>query len=239
MPFTDTHKISKKAYDALKKIRATPIQEDDENSSKILTKKKYNSVFNHFDETKFQQKIAMEMYVYNNLLSNISESDKEYVTLLISEMLNEVKSIYEFINIEPKSNGFKNITESSSKQDLVEEAQNIIDNHYKNEFFNLSISERERKYKDLVVNKTYDIVENERVSIDEALEHAHKAVIIENLVYNLNFPYIIRHKIKEVMEDEMYNDFFDIEELNKSLDSFEMKNKQLARIITASKFQFK
>lgn len=237
MPFTDTYKISNTAYEALKKIRKQNIKEDKESdrNDKIIAKKKYHTVFENFNEEKFNEKISLEMYVYNTLLQNISENEKEYVTNLISSMLQDVKSIYEFINIEPKKTGFKNLNLESSKQELVNESQNIIDNHYKVNFFNLNKTERERKYKDIVVSMAHDIIESEQTNIDEAVEHAHKVVIIENLVYNLNFPYIIQHKIKEVLEDDLYNDFFNIEELNKSLEEFESKNRQLARIITASK----
>lgn len=235
--FTDTYKISKTAYEALKKIKNnSSIEESSKLSDNAISKKKYNTVFNEFDNDKFNQKIALEMYVYNNLLDGINESEKEYVTDLISNMLNDVKSVYEFINIEPKLSGFKNMTPSNSKKELINEAQNIIDNHFKIEFYNLNKNERERKYKDIVVNMTYDIVESDHVSIDDALEHAHKSVIIESLIHNLNFPYIIRHKISEVLEDEMYNDFFDVDELRKSVERFEEKNKQLSRIIVAQKY---
>jgi hypothetical protein len=237
MSFTDTYKISKKAYDALKKIKQSNITENQSVNieDKVVSKKKYHTVFNIFNEDKFNSKITLEMYIYNNLLTDINESEKEYVTSLISSMLHEVKSIYEFINIEPKLTGFKNVDISSSKQELVAEAQNVIDNHLKNTFFNLSRHEREIKYKESVVNMTYDIVENEKINVDDALEHSHKVVVIENLIYNINFPYVIRHKIKEVMEDDMYNDFFDVEQLSKSIEEFESKNRQLSRIIVASK----
>ena len=134
MIFTDTHKLNKSAFDALKRIRTNKektlelVQESETNQ---VAKKKFSLAFNEFDEIKFNNKIKLDAYVYNKLLENIGIDDKPEVSQLISEMLNDVREIYRFINIEPKSLGFRNMTPDDAPNLLLNEASNIVNNHFK------------------------------------------------------------------------------------------------------------
>lgn len=243
MYFTDTHKLNKQAYDALKRIRENKKnREESDNNSKSgiiaesaaqVARNKYNLVFMEFDESKFEEKIKLDRNVYNKLFENLDSESKEHVSKIISEMVSIVKDVYKFINIEPKILGYKNIDSDSSKHVLMEEASSIINNYFNKEYYSLTNVEKQRKYKDSVINLAHDIVVQENVSVEDALNHSYKATVVENLIRTINFPYIIKHKIDEVFEDTMYNDFFDVDELTNLMESFDLKVKQISRIVSA------
>lgn len=232
MQFTDIHKLNKTAYDALKRIRGNKSKQLDliAESSNLVARNKFNLVFQEFDESKFNEKIKLDTVIYNKLFENVDSVSKESVSQLISEMVTTVRDIYKFINIEPKLLGFKNIDSGESQTVLVNEASNIINNYFNREYYSLSRSEKDHKYKESVINLARTIVVEESVDPKDALTHSYKAVVVENLIHSVNFPYIIKHKINEVFEDNLYNDFFDVDELSKLMESFNDKVKKLARI---------
>jgi len=234
MFFTDTQQINKKAYEALKRIknnRTKPIA-DLVLESKTFTKTKYNTIFPEYTESKFKEKVNLDAFVYNKLLENLEEGEKENVSKLITEMLNDVREIYRFINIEPKIVGFKNMSEGDNKASLINEASTIINNFLNREYYALSQNEKIRKYKDNVINFAHNIVVEENVSPQEALEHSYKTAVIHNLIESINFPFVIKHKINEVFEDDLYNDFFNIEDLHNLKESFDIKAKNIARVVS-------
>lgn len=233
MFFTDTQKLNKTAYNALKRIR----ENKEKNNSLVLesastTRAKFNLLFSEYSDAKFKEKVNLDSFIYNKLLENIQESEREQVSTLITEMLNDVKEIYKFINIEPKNVGFVNMTSADSRNHLVIEASNIINNFMNKEYYSLTKHEKHRKYKESVINFAHNIVIEEGLNPQEAIEHSYKTAVIERLLNNINFPFIIKHKINEVFEDDIYNDFFDIGELHNLKESVEIKIKNIARIIS-------
>lgn len=234
MFFTDTQKISKTAYDALKRIRESrnKATADLVLESKSFTKSRYNTIFPEYSDDKFKEKIDLDGYIYNKLLENLEDGEKESVSKLISEMLTDVKEIYKFINVEPKIVGFKNMDVSDNRNSLLIEATNVINNFLNKEYYSLSKDERYRKYKDSVVNFAHNIVLEEGVDPQEAIEHSYKTAVIQRLLEDINFPFVIKHKINEVFEDDLYNDFFNVEELHDLKESFDIKAKNIARVIS-------
>jgi len=233
MFFTDTQKLNKTAYNALKRIR----ENKEKNNSLVLesasvTRAKFNSLFADYSDTKFKEKVNLDSFVYNKLLENIQESEREPVSTLITEMLKDVQDIYKFINIEPKNIGFVNMSSADTKNSLVIEASNIINNFMNKNYYSLSKDEKHKKYKDSVINFAHNIVIEEGLTPQEAIEHSYKTAIIENLLNNINFPFVIKHKLNEVFEDDIYNDFFDIGELHSLKESVEIKIKNIARVIS-------
>lgn len=234
MYFTDTQKISKTAYDALKRIKESRNKATSDLilESNKFTKTKYNTVFPEYSEDKFKDKVNLDGYIYNKLLEKLEENEKESVSKLISEMLNDVREIYRFINIEPKIVGFKNLNPSDNRSGLITEASNIINNFLNREYYSLSKDERLRKYKDSVINFAHNIVLEENIDPQEAIEHSYKTAVIQRLLEDINFPFVIKHKINEVFEDDLYNDFFDVGELHELKESFDIKAKNIARVIS-------
>lgn len=242
MYFTDTHKLNKQAYNALKRIRNAKKSKDINIKDKIslisestnqINKNKYNLVFMEFDEAKFEEKVKLDRNIYNKLFEKLDSESKTHVSKIISEMVGIVKDVYKFINIEPKILGYKNISSDDSKHELLTEASNIINNYFNREYYSLSTDEKRRKYKDSVLDLAYELVVQENIEMDEALKHSYKSIVIENLIRTINFPYIIKHKINEVFEDTMYNDFFDVDELSNLMEAFDLKVKQVSRIVSA------
>lgn len=233
MLFTDTQKLNKKAYTALKRIR-----ENKEKANSLIvesastTRAKFNALFADYSDTKFKEKVKLDSFIYNKLLENVQDAEREQVSKLIEEMLKDVQEIYKFINIEPKNIGFTNLTSADTKNSLVIEASNIINNFMNKEYYSLTKDEKHRKYKDVVINFAHNIVLEEGLDTQEAIEHSYKTAIVEGLLTNINFPFIIKHKINEVFEDDLYNDFFDIGELHNLKESVEIKIKNIARVIS-------
>lgn len=234
MYFTDTQQLNKKAYEALKRIKESrnKATTDLVLESKNFTKTKYHTIFPEYSENKFKEKIQLDKFIYNKLLENLEEGEKESVSTLISEMLNDVKEIYRFINIEPKIVGFKNMSDADNRASLVNEASNIINNFLNKEYYSLSKDEKIRKYKDSVINFAHNIVLEEGLNAQEAIEHSYKTAVIHRLIEDINFPFVIKHKINEVFEDDLYNDFFNIDELHDLKESFDLKAKNIARVIS-------
>lgn len=235
MFFTDTHKLNKTSYDALKRIRQNKERTSSlvlENDNKIVAKQKFNLVFQEYSDEKLQEKITLDGYIYNKLLENLNSEESEAVSTLISEMMITVKDIYKFINIEPKTVGFNHMSSADSKNSLVIEATNIINNHINKEYYSLSKEEKIKKYKDSVVHLAHQVVLEEGIDPQEAINHCYKSIVIERLLENVNFPFIIKHKIEEVFEDDMYNDFFNINELRELKDTFESQIKNISRVMS-------
>ena len=233
MLFTDSQVLNKKAYEALKRIRSTKSREEQHlisESSNLNFKQRYNVLFQEYNDKTFNEKVKLDNHVYNKLLENISEKEVEDVNKIIVEMLNDVKDIYKFINIEPKMLGFKGLSVGSPKRDLIIEASNIINKFIEKEYYNLSTKEKEIKYKEAVIHESANLVKENNLSPDDAITHSYKTIILENFIYSLNFPYIIKYKINEIIENNIYNDFFDLQELNELIESFEAKSKVIARI---------
>jgi hypothetical protein len=235
MFFTDTHKLNKTAYDALKRIRQNKEKMSSlvlENENKLVARHKFNLVFQEYSEEKLQEKIALDSYIYNKLLENLSSDEQESVSTLIAEMMTTVRDIYKFINIEPKSVGFNNMTSADSKNSLVIEASNIINNHINKEYYSLSKDEKIKKYKDSVIHLAHKVVLEDGVDPQEAIDHSYKSIVIERFLENINFPFIIKHKIDEVFEDDIYNDFFNIDELKELKETFESQIKNISRVVS-------
>jgi hypothetical protein len=228
--FTDSYKLNKDAYNALKKIREakTPVSE-----TTSIDRKKFNFVTNEFDQDKFDNKVKLDSFVYNKLFEGLAQEDKEDVSVIISEMITDVREIYRFINIEPKTLGYKSLTVNSSVNELVKESRKVIDDFLNTEYYSLTVNQRNSRYKKPALDMAYNIVLEEKIDINDAVKHSFKTLIYEKLIDNLNFPYMAKYKISEVLEDNMYSDFFDINKLNSLLESFNAKNRKLSRILSA------
>jgi hypothetical protein len=140
--------------------------------------------------------------------------------------------IYEHINIEPKCLGYKGLTLESSEEELNSEAKRLFLEYIDKNYYNLSMEERERKYKAYVNQKAYDIVATENTDIDETVQHIYKAAVINNLFENLNFPFSIKCRIEELLESQIYREVFDAETLQVLWEDFGNKSFELARIVS-------
>lgn len=233
MLFTDTQQLSSKAFDALRRIKTSKIEESNTTSNKTskIAKKKYNLVINEFDKDKFITKTKFDSYIYETLLEGFNDNQKENIATIVNDIENTIKQIYEFLNIEPRIVGFKNMDVNDSESKLLTEAKSIVNTFVNKEYYSLTNQERTVKYKPAAVQMAYDLVVQENLDPNEAIEHSYKSLVIENLIDNIHFPFIIKHKLNEVFEDELYNEFFDVTELHELHDNYIEKRNQLARLV--------
>lgn len=227
--------FSNKARDALQRIQE---RKNEKSASDLLleTKLDYDysrQVFEEFTDSKFVKKIEVDKYIYESFLKNVeNEEVLNQVNTQLGEMLDTIKSIYEHINIEPKIYGFKTLTAQSSEDELISESRRIIFEHLDRNYYLLTTPERDRKYKDYVIGRSYDITINENIEVDESVTHAYKAAIINSLLENINFPFTIKCKIEELLESQIYKEVFDADTLEALWESFQEQSFNLSRIFS-------
>lgn len=236
----DNQKLSKQAYEALKKIKSNKknIRDSEkaviEEQNRRVFKKRTKQNFKEYDQEKFEEKIRQDMFIYNKLLDNVSSEYKEDVGNLLKDMITEVQKVYKFINIEPKVNLI--LDDTSTNGVIYEEAGKFINDFLKREYYDLTTEEKNRKYKDQSIMIAKEILEsnvdNSDLNLEEVLQFSNKSIVLKKLIKNINFPYVIEHKISEVFEDNLYNEFFEMEDLNNALEIFETKLDQFSKVVS-------
>jgi len=233
--FSDQIELSTKAYEALQRIRN---KSNEKSSEEILTEARKNldysrQVFEEYSDETFIKKVELDSYIYNQFLKN---TEDEHVVQSVQESLSDylatIKAIYEHINIEPKIYGFKKMDKYSSNDELVFESKRIIFEHLDKQYYNLSSEERHKKYKDFVVGVSHDIAINENLDMSESVEHIYKSAVISNLLENINFPFIIKTKVEELLESQIYKEVFDVDTLQTLWEDFHEKTFNLSRVLS-------
>ena len=120
----------------------------------------------------------------------------------------------------------------SSDNELIAESKRIIFEHLDKQYYNLSSEERQKKYKDFVVGASHDIAINENLDINDSVEHVYKSAVISNLLENINFPFIIKTKVEELLESQIYKEVFDVDTLQNLWEDFHEKTFNLSRILS-------
>lgn len=240
MNFTDTYEFTEKAMAALKKIKENRIKTEKKivamNESKIplLTTTKPATI-EEYSEAEFIRKKNMDSNIYSKLIMNLTESQKEIASGIIKKIEENIKEIYQLSNIKPKIYGFSNLSIDSSKNELIEESNRIIGEFFKNNYYNLTNREREKKYSENVVRIAHEIVcENQNIEPSAALAFSYKSLLVKDLLRKVNIPYFVDLKIKELLESDVYQEFFDSERLHISIQELDSKIGDLAKIISIS-----
>lgn len=233
--FSDQLALSTKAYEALQRIKS---KSDEKSTQDALTEARMNldysrQVFEEYSDERFTKKVELDSYIYNHFLKNTEDGAVvNTIQETLSDYLATIKAIYEHINIEPKIYGFKKMDKYSSDAELVSESKRIIFEHLDKQYYNLSSDERHKKYKDFVVGVSHDIAINESLDMAESVEHVYKSAVISNLLENINFPFIIKTKVEELLESQIYKEVFDVDTLQTLWEDFHEKNFNLSRILS-------
>jgi len=232
--FTDKYELAKVAKEALKKIHENKAREILEHEEAITPKKIDYSmhILQEYTDLAFEKKVKTDAYIYKKFISQLQESQQEEATLLLGDLLDTVKQIYEFINIEPKIHGFKNVSLEDSESSLIEEANRLILDFFTKNYYSLTESQRAERYRDLVTETSYELMVTENLSLEESVKHSYKSLMLTNFIKNVNFPYLIENKIHELMESDMYNEIFESDKLFELVDQFKEKSKQLSRVFS-------
>jgi len=231
--FTDKYQLSKVAYDALQRIKENKALEAKQVSEQKTPKKVDYSlyIFEEYSDDTFASKIKLDSYIYKKFLSQLEEEQHEHASKLLSELLENVKAIYEHINIEPKVHGFKNVSLESSENLLISEANRLTVDFFSKNYYNLTESQRQEKYSKLIVESSYELMIAENLSIEESVDHSYKTILMSNYIRSINFPYIIESKINELIESDMYKEMFDSETLISLVENFKENNLKLSRVL--------
>lgn len=191
-------------------------------------------IFEEYTEENFKKKIFLDKYIYSEFLKPLFEKNKDIeqtATDSLGDMLATVRQIYEFVNIKPKQYGFNKMDQDTSEQDLISEAKSLIRNHLNKKYYTLTKEEKEKKYKEEVINLSKNLVVNENLEVDSAVEHSYKTTIINDFIRKLNFPYVIECKINELFVSEMYDKFYEKDKLKDLWQVFEQQSLNISRII--------
>ena len=232
--FTDKYELSRAAFSALQRIKETKTKELQEQVLQKTPKKVDYSMylFEEYSDDQFANKVKADSYIYRKFIAQLTESQQEQATGILSNILETVKAIYEHINIEPKIHGFKNITLESSESLLEDEAGRLTVDFFSKNYYNLTEHQRKEKYGPLVIETSYELMITEDLAIEDAVEHAYKSVMISNFIKSINFPYLIESKINELMESDLYSEMFDRDRLFELVETFKDQSIQLSRIFS-------
>jgi hypothetical protein len=235
--FMDQQEIQKIAVEALQ--RQEKQQSRQEEKIALIEEREatidYGSaVFEEYTSDNWNDKVKKDRNIYNKFLSNIEEGEAvDKITLIIKDFLESAQSIYEHININPETYGFKGLMLDASEAELNLESQRIVDNFFNKHYFSLSNSERDKLYMEQSLSLAKEIVLNEEIEITEAMEHANKAIIVEKLLQEVNFPKPIYYRIQELMTSPLYGEIFEQEVLVDKWNKFKDKSNALSRVFAA------
>lgn len=234
--FKEFYKISEKASAALKRIKeqAAFIEETDRklHEAPLYFDKKHLYI-EEFKQQTVPRKLLLDGYVYNKLLKNVSESSFKIANEIINLLQEDVISVYEMLNINPKIYGFHNIKESASERVLHQEAERIIYDHFNNNFFNLSDDEKDSRYKTYVVSEAEKLLkEGVDMEMDDIINVTQKQIVTKNLLYKTCFPFFVDNKIKEIKESAAFADFFNTELLDEKLNRIDIHLTHVSKIIS-------
>lgn len=231
--FTDREEIQKTALEALRKMSDRTNKE----SEKIKLIEERNNklfydqhVFEEYDVDSWGKKLHKDSNLYNVFISEISEDDGEKVQFVLQDLLKTVNEIYEHININPETFGFKNLPLDASIEELQEESVKIIDTFFNKNHYSLSNHERKKLYKERTCSFGEDIILNEEIEIKDAVEHAYKSIVVEQLINSINFPKPVHYRIQELMNSDIYGEIFEQGKLIDLWDDFGKKASAVSRI---------
>lgn len=242
MNLTNTYALTEKAMKALNKIREN--SKKDKEKNKVLNEMKIpllttnKQVINdEYDEKLLIKKNLLDSNVYDKMLCKLNESEYNIAVKILENIRDNVKEVYQLSNIKPRIYGFTELSIDSSKEDLISESSRIIKEHFNKGYYQLTTKEREKRYKDQVVNLAHSLItenKNDSINTKNALDFAYKTVMVKNLLKKINFPYLAESKINELLESDLYKEFFDSERLHILMQEFDGKIDDLSKIIAIS-----
>ncbi|MBC8427525.1 MAG: hypothetical protein H8D97_01400 [Proteobacteria bacterium] len=231
--FTDREEIQKTALEALRRMDNKNNKEEqrirliEERDSKLFYDQ---AVFEEYDQDNWTDKVKKDSHIYNTFISEVDDDVGEKIQYLLTDLLKNVNSIYEHININPVIGGFKNLPLDASDEELQKESENIIENFFKKHYYGLSNYERNKLYKERTCSFGKDIILNEKIEIKDAVEHAYKSIIIEQLLNNINFPKTVYYRIQELMSSDIYGEIFEQDKLIDLWTEFGKKASTVSRV---------
>lgn len=226
----DRFDITAKAMGALHKLRSNKYQNLNEQKRKKPDYSQY--IFEEYDEESFENKIKIDSIYYKVLLNNLNENYVDKVRNILTSVIENVREIYEQINIKPKTYGFNSISIFNETDTTLQNNGRTIINEFINQrYYSLDKDKREKMYLERCKPIAQKLVMEHNNNYDDAIRFATKAVVIEDLIRKINFPQTVWGKIEELKNDT--DSLFDQDHLITLLDNFDNKIKDVSKIVAA------
>jgi len=223
--------LSKGALDRIKNTRDLNALEENKKHS---IKPNYSKlIFEEFDNDSFNNKIKYDSAYYKVLLNRLDESQSSNIQILLADLLKTTRQIYEHINIKPKIYGLNRLaTLNESDEVIYEVASRVISDYINSNYYKLTSNEKHTRYFESVKSQAKDLIINENITTDDAVEYSMKVSVIQSLLETINFPLVIKSEITKSLISEEYGDMFEQEELNNLWNEFIQKSTSIAKIIS-------
>lgn len=192
------------------------------------------TLYEEYNESDFEGKLAIDMMYYKHLLENLDSSYTSDVQKLLVNTYKLVKDIYEFVNIKPEIYG-KNITPKLlelSVDDASKKLSSVLNETLNNVFYNLTPEQRYNKYSEKAISLTKNII-NEN-NIEDAIQFSIKTIVMEDVLTKIAFPFLSWNRVKYLTESEDFGKVFDQEKLFSLVETFEKQISTLAKYVAAS-----
>jgi len=203
--------IQKKAISALNRLynNQKSIAESAVDKN-YINKKKYESIITEvYDESVFAQKSRIDRSYFEIFLSKVEESeDKMKLNQLVDVLFEDVRAIYEHSNVLPVIYANQRMKAARSEEELLNEAASVIKEFINRNLYSLSQAERDKLYKDRVIQEARDLVLMENIDVDSSVEIAQKNIILHEFIDKVMFPFMAKSKINELLMSEEYAEFF-------------------------------
>jgi hypothetical protein len=227
--------IQKKAISALNRLynNQKSITESAVDTN-YINKKKYESIVTEvYDESVFAQKNRIDRAYFDIFLSKIEESeDKLKLNQLVDVLFEDVRAIYEHSNVLPLIYANQRMKSARSEEELLNEAASVIKEFVNRNLYSLSQTERDKLYKDRVIQEARDLVLMENIDVDSSVEIAQKNIILNEFVDKVMFPFMAKSKINELLISEEYAEFFDRDKLAELYEQYQKDLSELSLLLS-------
>jgi len=186
--------------------------------------------YEEYNELKFKTKMNIDLLFIEQLIQKLEHEQCLQVESLLVNLYNNVRMIYEFINIEPEIFGkFDEQLLNESEEVIKNKLSKKIYSFLENKYYNLPVSKREQKYSQLIQPLSKELI-SEGATIEEAVEYSIKQCLMEDLISNICFPFTIKNRLDYLMENEAYGEIFDQDKLKSIYESFKNNLENISKI---------
>ena len=148
-------------------------------------------------------------------------------------MADTIHSIYEHINIKPKTYGFELSTGLNNSEEILEsKAQKYINDYLRDNYYALTTEQREVKFLNRVKPIAEQVIIENSMEPEAALEYSTKIILINELLDRIAFPITIQSIINESLHDEAYAEIFEQDKLNELWETYKLQSYNFARLIS-------
>ena len=226
------YELAAKSQAALQRLKnSQPIEESNQHS---YTKPDYARIaFEEFDENSFDIKLKLDNYYYKTFLGKLPAEHLAETVQIISNMADTIHSIYEHINIKPKTYGFELSTGLNNSEEILEsKAQKYINDYLRDNYYALTTEQREVKFLNRVKPIAEQVIIENSMEPEAALEYSTKIILINELLDRIAFPITIQSIINESLHDEAYAEIFEQDKLNELWETYKLQSYNFARLIS-------